>query len=50
MLPFTREQFIAGSVASLLAVPQDWLLLFSGFATWLVLRFDRARMASAVAA
>ena len=32
------------------SVPQDWLLLVSGVATVLVLRFDRGRVASVVAA
>ena len=41
---------IGGSAAFLLAVPQDWLLLFSGVVTVLVLRFDRGRAAAAVAA
>lgn len=41
---------IGGSAAFLLGVPQDWLLLFSGIATLLVLRSGRGRMASVVAA
>jgi Family of unknown function (DUF6064) len=41
---------IGGSAAFLLGVPQDWLLLFSGVVTVLVLRFDRVRWATAGAA